>query len=174
MHTLAVASSSCIALWVLVGVTMGCAAQGSPGHDRPYATGVYWLEQGAYVLDVTVHNTPPIDQYPIGQVWVVSRDAFGFEAPEGWFAESTSWGVMWLVEYGLNGIQPGEQLSGFMFRNSVLQDQYEYGLRAGGLKFGNVFTPVPIPEPGLASFLGWGACSIGLVWQRRRTRPRGP
>jgi len=160
-------SSWTISLGFMTSVLVAWADAGQQ-HDRPYATGVYWKDHGVYVLDVTVHNDPPLDDFPIVELTIEARGSFGFESPEGWSSYMPGRLIVhWRPDNYENAIPPGEALSGFVFRNSTLQDQYSYGLACGYHKFGNVFTPVLIPEPGLAAVLGWGACGAGF-WALKR------
>ena len=95
-------------------------------------------------------------------------ESFDVGAPEGWRVQLGP-AVHWYCEFGYE-LPPGELLSGFVIRNAVLQDRYEYGLAVGPYKYGDYFTPVPIPEPVAVPLVGCGAGAMGLWILRRRAR----
>ena len=172
MHKRRVCAVYSAAFALVVGLAPACLPQDSFGYDKPHATAVYWHEGDAYAFDVTIHNYPPLDGYPIGDLLVDASWSYGFEGPEGWRILHDAHTVHWQKYEDL--LPPGEALSGFVFRNATLRDSYNYTLIAGWHKFSQEFTPVPIPEPGLAAVLGWGVCALGVLGLRRPIRPRGP
>ena len=150
-----------LALPALFGLPTGCPAA--------YVTGVYWVEDGIYYLDLTLHNNEPDDEWDVFDLSVV-RGGFEAQAPPFWYVREreTSY-VAWHAEDD-HWLPPGEELSGFTFQTCDLDDWYSYKIYASNqYTWTGWFQPELIPWPPLAAP---AALAILGLWATRRLRKR--
>jgi hypothetical protein len=131
-----------------------------------YVTGVYWVEQDVYYLNLTLHNNEPDDEW-----WVFDLSAipggFDAQAPPFWSVrECDTWFVAWCADGG-HWLPPGEELSGFTFQTYELDDWYSYKVEARDNDWTGYFQPELVPWPP-----GVGHVAVGILglWAARRLR----
>jgi hypothetical protein len=138
-----------------------------------YVTGVYWIEDDLYYLDLTLHNNEPGDAWPA--IWVdIHPGAVDAQAPEGWQAGWSPCFVFWGANDEAHWLPPGQELSGLTFQTDVLggfSGWYEYviGFWAGEPDhWHGQFRPEYVPEPWLAGPLALALCAGWGALRRRR------
>jgi hypothetical protein len=131
-----------------------------------YVTGLYWVEDDIYYLDLTLHNNEPGDEWRAYGL-IVKPGGFDAQAPEDWAVRALREDLVSWAATG-EGVPPGEALSGFALQTRDLADEYLYKIH-GDHNWAGHFTPEYIPWPPAT---GPAVLVILGLWAARRHRRR--